>query len=661
MLALEPKAKVSSSTEVDSGQASDAIEHVFVLMLENRSFDHMLGFSNIKGKNAVTGEDTMIEGLQSPNDTSFNSFKGKKYDVKPGASLAMKIDPGHEFEDVLTQLCGPKALLEKGKYPVIIDSSGFVASYASFRKWTGASVKDRKASFTSLIMPESDATVTANFGAMKDTYKLTVINGLGGGDYKPGQEVTVSYVQHGEGKFKNWTGAFVKFPEDTVARLTMPASDTTVTAKDGTFNGSYTLTVVDGSGSGKYAAGQTVSIRANELPPQRVLDAAGEIMKCYTPKQLPVLVALAKEFAICDNWFSSMPGPTVPNRMFVHAASSGGLDHSPSDLRSVTQFLYGFEFDNGTIFDRLKEHEIPWRVYYDTSGSNLPLVLGLKGVHMIPGRNDTFGLKFKRYEKFGSDLNSDYGYCYTFIEPNYKLFDEYKGNSQHPLGDITLGEQLIKETYESIRNSPLWKKSLLIITWDEHGGFYDHVKPPHARPPGDTVKNGNQHNFNFNQYGPRVPAIVVSPLIQKGIIDHRTYDHASIPATLEALFNLKSMTYRDKVANTLDKLITLKTPRDTPITLATNPPGISQHSSREAIVPLTEETVSRPDDPADEGNLPAFLHAAMRADLEMSPGQQETIVARVQSIKTRRDAAAYLADVQKRAESLTEPPESGVA
>jgi phospholipase C len=110
------------------------------------------------------------------------------------------------------------------------------------------------------------------------------------------------------------------------------------------------------------------------------------------------------------------------------------------------------------------------------------------------------------------------------------------GSSQHPKDDVTAGEALIKATYEAIRNSPIWPNSLLIITYDEHGCFYDSVAPGPAPAPADNAgSNFNQHGFTFMQYGVRVPARIVSPLIPKGTVNHTIYDHASIPATLERL------------------------------------------------------------------------------------------------------------------------------
>jgi phospholipase C len=140
------------------------------------------------------------------------------------------------------------------------------------------------------------------------------------------------------------------------------------------------------------------------------------------------------------------------------------------------------------------------------------------------------------------------------------------GNSMHPLDDVTRGEKLVKRVYETIRNSPHWEKSVLIITFDEHGGFYDHVKPPKAIPPNDLILfSEDPRKFKFDQLGPRVPALVISPWIKKGTIDSVEYDHTSVLATLRKLFGLSHLTARDKNANDLLHLFSLTEPRkDTP-------------------------------------------------------------------------------------------------
>jgi phospholipase C len=526
------------------------IQHVFVLMLENRSFDHMLGFSGITGTDAVSGERTAINGLTVAGTSLLqlarswqrntvsgivlrqggkwpppptisvrqllasgmsNVFNRLTFRATQPADYAMPVDPGHEFPDVLEQLSGPGAVYPSGgAYPPVLNS-GFVAAYAAS-------------------------------GGLNDP---------------------------------------------------------------------------------------------------------GEIMKCYVPGQLPVLNTLAQEFAVCDHWYASMPGPTWPNRFFVHAASSGGLDHSPSTADiAAWESVDGFSFQNGTIFDRMNENNTKWRLY---KGDHFPAVAGLRGIN-LDDIND--------YQDFGADVaQSGYPASYTFIEPSYgNVATDYKcGTSQHPQDDVTRGEMLMKCTYEAIRSSPLWNSSLLIITWDEHGGFYDHVPPPAAIPPGDQPgdDDNNQYGFTFRQYGVRVPAIVISPLIPHNLIDHRPYDHASIPATLEACFGLSPMTERDATANHLMPLVSLSSPRgDTPPTLPLPAQsGIGGCDAFLCSAPPAMEPLppSRPQDTIDDGNLPGIMHAALRWDLTLSPPEQrDAILARFRTLQTRADAWEYMNEVRQK-------------
>src|SRR5208282_6490406 len=186
------------------------------------------------------------------------------------------------------------------------------------------------------------------------------------------------------------------------------------------------------------------------------------------------------------------------------------------------------------------------------------------------------------------------------------------GNSQHPMDDVTRGEKLLKSVYKAIRNSPHWENSLLIITYDEHGGFYDHVPPPIEVAPGDSITDpaNNRYNFNFQQLGVRVPTIVISPFIPKGMIDHRVYDHTSVLSTIEAIFGIKSLTARDENAPRLDELLSLTNPRtDTPTTLPDPPEsGFSCNPIKEFMWWLQSQIKDRSQeiDPAIAG----FAHIA---------------------------------------------------
>ncbi len=487
----------------------DRIQHVFVVMLENRSFDHMLGFSNIQGIDAISGEPTTIEGLNESNNWNLDSNGNKVFASAP-ADWAMPHDPGHEFTDVKEQLCGAG-----GDYPAI-NNSGFVTNY-------------------------------------NDHFH----------------------------------------------------------------------------------------------------DNPAEIMKCYSPDQLPVLTTLARELAVCDHWYSSMPGPTWPNRFFVHAASSGGLDHSPSALNVASSILFnGYKFDNGTIYDSLDDEELDWRVY---KGDAFPQSLAISGMNLklLEGR-------FKDFEDFSNDVN-DPGYAtsYTFIEPNYGHAITYGGNfkcgnSQHPLDDVTRGERLLKHIYETIRNSPHWESSVLIIMYDEHGGFYDHVAPPATVAPGDSVTDpeNNLYNFDFKRLGVRIPVVIISPLIPKGTIDHTLYDHTSVLATVENIFGLQPLTNRDKHANTFKHLFSLVTPGvDAPTTLPEPADsGISCDDEEEpdaADRALAEHVAdaSAPVDPSTHG----FVHVAFLRDLHLSsPEEKDHVAAKYMSINTKLEAKQYMEEVRQK-------------
>ncbi|WP_162625584.1 alkaline phosphatase family protein [Mycolicibacterium llatzerense] len=162
------------------------------------------------------------------------------------------------------------------------------------------------------------------------------------------------------------------------------------------------------------------------------------------------------------------------------------------------------------------------------------------------------------------------------------------GNSMHPLDDITRGEKLVKAVYEAIRISTHWHTSLLIVMFDEHGGFYDHVPPPAADPPGDTINPSyNTKGFKFDRFGVRVPALVISPWIRRGVIDHTKYDHTSMLATVERLFGMHHLTERDRLAENIIHLLSLSEPRtDAPPSLpapATNPESLGCDDEAESM------------------------------------------------------------------------------
>jgi len=294
--------------------------------------------------------------------------------------------------------------------------------------------------------------------------------------------------------------------------------------------------------------------------------ASGAAMRGFLPEQLPVVSTLAREYLLFDNWFSSMPGPTWPNRFFLHAASSGGLANSPSDLNSLLAVeidSLGFEFENGTLFDRIAASGRKWRVYH---ADGFPQVLAIKGLVDRFLRNDEFRrIRPGDDDPFAADLADGYDIAYTFIEPDYGLLSRNfsAGNSQHPVGSISAGERFIQYVYETIRNSPVWRSSALLVTWDEHGGFFDRLYPPKAPPPGDAPLNAKRaavpSEFGFDRFGVRVPALLVSPWVPRGALGSTLFaqhaaagahfDHASLISSAREMFGLGGpLTQRDAAA-----------------------------------------------------------------------------------------------------------------
>jgi phospholipase C len=312
-----------------------------------------------------------------------------------------------------------------------------------------------------------------------------------------------------------------------------------------------------------FAANFATSASEGALPPQADI---GDIMRGIdTRTDVPALYALATEFVLCDGWRSSLPGPTWPNRYFVHGASSAGLDHTPTREEMVEwESVNGFSFPNGSIFDALgKDH---YRLYQDESGSLLGRVPQVASIRHI----DFFDVD--NLSHLEADLAHGYTARYTFIEPNYGDIAQtfIGGSSQHPRDGVARGDQLVARVYNTLRQSPVWESSLLIILHDEHGGLYDSVQPGAAVPPDDgAAAKLNASGFGFDVYGVRVPAIVVSPWVAKGGVDHTVYDHSSILASIERLFGIAPLTERDRHANDLLSLITPTCRTDCPERIGT--------------------------------------------------------------------------------------------
>lgn len=265
------------------------------------------------------------------------------------------------------------------------------------------------------------------------------------------------------------------------------------------------------------------------------------IMGIYTPAMLPVLSALARGYAVCDHWFCSAPTETLPNRAFANAATSQG--HMDDKTKSYTC---------PSIFGLLSKHNVSWAIYgYDAP----PLTR-----HNFPDTTNADESHFGVFADFQKAAATGTLPAYTFLEPSWGS----TGNSQHPNNDVALGEQLIHDVYYALRKGPAWNDTLLVITYDEHGGCYDHVPPPlTATPPDNSV---GELGFDFKRFGVRVPAVLVSPRIAAGTVFNvpagsTPIDHTSILKTVETRWGLPPLTERDKAAPQLGPVLTLAKPR----------------------------------------------------------------------------------------------------
>lgn len=556
------------------------ITHVFHLMLENRSFDHMFGTSGLTGTDVTTGQMRMVDGVTAGTFTNPDQKPKDNLQSPPafpplntltlagGAPLQLlgdEDDPPHEFEGIWVQLFGHNAGKVAGRHQDFNDKS------------------DKKEGWQhGQAYPEPDM-----------------------------QGFVASYNRNLEGHPNDVSpveATFACFDHD----LTNPSKSS-----------------------------------------------------------LPVLATLAQEFVICDQWHSSLPGPTWPNRFFAHAASSGGLDGSPHVSALIGgPTVDGFRFENGTIFDRLDENCHDWRIF---EGDEFPISFALAGMNI----NAVAG-HFTDMDEFREEVH-DAGYSprYTFIEPRYgesdfsivtglgKFQDHYRcGNSMHPLNSVVKAEALVKEVYETIRSSPHWNSSVLIITFDEHGGFPDHVVPPVSPPPGDTPTPAHvEYGFRFDRFGVRVPTLIVSPLVAQNGIDGTTYDHTSVLATLERLLGMDALTNRDAQANDFLHLFNTKGPRsNTPETLPdpaiqANPTDCSglAVAERQSGLETTRSALAANDDPEIQkldgkpitGMQTGFAFVALqRLAIKQTPAQRERWRQRFSDLKTRRDFLLFMTDAK---------------
>jgi phospholipase C len=286
----------------------------------------------------------------------------------------------------------------------------------------------------------------------------------------------------------------------------------------------------------------------------------------------PFYYSLARAFPIADRYFCSVLGQTYPNRRFLISATSIG------QVNDTTPALTDYP-PNGTIFDRLDAQGISWRDYY----TDLPTVELYPELYL-----KNAGTKVLPIAQFYADAAAGTlpGVC--LVEPDYSTQSEE--NPQN----VALGEQFAAGVINAVMSGPAWDRTLLIWTYDEHGGYYDHVPPPPALAPDSippAVPAGESSYDGFHRYGFRVPFAMVSPWARRGYVSHRVSDHTSICALIEAKWNLPALTLRDANAHPLLDLLDLRypafrtPPRLAPPLLATDPGAMACSTTGPGTIP----------------------------------------------------------------------------
>jgi phospholipase C len=249
---------------------------------------------------------------------------------------------------------------------------------------------------------------------------------------------------------------------------------------------------------------------------------ATEPMQYLTRDLVPVTYALADAYATCDLWHASVLGPTWPNRMYWHTGQSHGI--KANDFPSS-----GLSWPS--IYHRLEAKQIDWAYYY----GSVPVVSVITDLDLT---NKVF-----RFSQFFKDAAAGTLPPVVYIDPAFFVNDDHP--PMHPIN----GQELIGSIYTALAASPQWKNCLFIVTYDEHGGFYDHLAP--GKTADDDAAAG------FDQLGFRVPALVVGPYVKAGHVSSVSYDHTSALKHLETMFKLDPLTMRSTAASDLMDCIDL--------------------------------------------------------------------------------------------------------
>jgi phospholipase C len=252
-------------------------------------------------------------------------------------------------------------------------------------------------------------------------------------------------------------------------------------------------------------------------------------MWSYTPTQLPNINNLALAYAVSDRWFSSVPTQTNPNRAYSICGTSLGREAN-ANLQAVEQF------DAPTLFNKLGDAGKSWGLYFEDIWHNNQCFTEYTFPHISKAKNGEIAgiASFLQHAKAGTLP----AFCYLEPKWGYGKGSIYvQGHDYHPPTEIAPGDEFLLKIYTALRQSPQWQDTLFIVTFDEHGGTYDHVSPPWNAINPDGI-NGTKWGFQFDLYGVRVPTLLISPYIRAGTVFRQPetsqlpYDHTSFIRTV---------------------------------------------------------------------------------------------------------------------------------
>ncbi len=316
------------------------------------------------------------------------------------------------------------------------------------------------------------------------------------------------------------------------------------------------------------------TVRKDYIGPVISKEEALQILNTYTPEELPVINGLAREYAVCDMWFSSVPSQTNCNRAFSVCGTSLGLTDNAGFLGGA-----GKGFDTPTIWNVLNDNgrssTSDWMIYVQESEFLRHFSFTRNLFPQLPDPDTHIA----HFDQFQEAAENGVLPTFSYLEPAWFEGPFGNGNSYHPPSEVGPGEAFVKQVYDVLTSTEkaqkAWQKTLLIVTFDEHGGTYDHVPPQWgATPPwGDSPPEGMplEHEFEFNRFGVRVPTLLISPWVEAGTVfrspSEVPYDHTSFIATLLSWAGLTDRSQwglgkRVEAAPTFDNALSRNTPRD---------------------------------------------------------------------------------------------------